>query len=408
MSYVMHIWEGPEPANVKDIPRLLDLISQNRSRQNPKFIEFASKLMQRYPYDDDEEEETGIWTDGFIDGKLGSAVFVLGVATPNRSICRFIVSTAKELGLNVHDMQEGRDYFSSGRVVPPFSSVELSQMASRPEILSITEKKIAVNIALHPFLSNSGFTVSDDKIKLIRRLPDGIQRISPMFIRGEIDDFYCPVKIDEVQRIYNPLFLPEDPDLYRKINTFSTFLSWIVNDKSSIVFPAGTDQEIKHCITRLAPVILKKIIPQLDWCTDVMRINEAIYNNAIPSVKIDPLRRLIIARLADDPCFENLVQQLDAETANKKSEEQDKFFRLRDFLRKYDVKNPVSPEIHQKYPYDPSSMPVGTRIEHIPMKQQGVISKITGQCFGTRIHINFDDGDSGTFTPVVYNMLKRI
>ncbi len=120
MSYVLHLWEHPEPASVAEADRIQTRLSAERSAQNPRFVELARQLTSRYPcitVQDDEDGEVA-WSDGPLDGRSDSPVYVLGLqAGMLGEVHPFVVSSANALGLIVYDMQAAEAYLPGGRVL---------------------------------------------------------------------------------------------------------------------------------------------------------------------------------------------------------------------------------------------------------------------------------------------------
>jgi hypothetical protein len=164
LSYVLHVWEGPAPSSVAEADGIHARLSKERRPQNPKFIDFAKRLTERYPcittLDDDDPE--AVWSDGPLDGKTETPVYGVGVSTSHLdAVVPFVAATARDLGLMVYDTQAGEVHLPSGRVLtmPGRSSVrfsaqdngDLEQLDNKAQVLQIIQER------LRPMMESFGF-----------------------------------------------------------------------------------------------------------------------------------------------------------------------------------------------------------------------------------------------------------
>lgn len=127
MSYVVQIWEQPAgeavPTSVEESNQLLSRLHRERPGQNPKFILLAQRLTRRYPcileLDEDEvPQDRRAWSEGPLNGETDECVFNLGLNGPMLDeVQPFVVVTARALGLNVADDQQGEVYLADGSVL---------------------------------------------------------------------------------------------------------------------------------------------------------------------------------------------------------------------------------------------------------------------------------------------------
>ena len=87
----------PGARSVAEADRIHTRLSAERTSQNPKFIELAKRLTERYPcmttLEDDDLEVA--WSDGPLDGETDSPVYSLGVqATMLGVVVPFVETTA--------------------------------------------------------------------------------------------------------------------------------------------------------------------------------------------------------------------------------------------------------------------------------------------------------------------------
>ncbi len=124
MSYVLQIWESPIPSSVQEAEEISDRLQDLEGPQNPKFIELAKRLTQRYPCitqltgDEDEGYENGVWSVGPLDGTSNNPIYGLGIATDYLTeVVPFVQATANALGLTAYDPQSGDAHLPNGVVL---------------------------------------------------------------------------------------------------------------------------------------------------------------------------------------------------------------------------------------------------------------------------------------------------
>ncbi len=150
MSYVIHIWQTPIPTSVLQADKICDRLQESEGRQNPKFIELAKRLSQRYPcrseMTGDEDDEEGVWLDEPLDGISPSPVLALGIRSDYViEVMPFVAVTANALGLTVYDTQVGECYLPSGQVLtmPGQASVGLQEEVD-PELIYSSDQIIKI------------------------------------------------------------------------------------------------------------------------------------------------------------------------------------------------------------------------------------------------------------------------
>jgi len=89
---------------------------------NPKFIQFAQKLVERYPSrPGDPDANDAVWMGNPVDDARNGSEAVFGISLPSHGrsrIMRFVVQAANELGLTVLDEQLGIAFLPGGKVLP--------------------------------------------------------------------------------------------------------------------------------------------------------------------------------------------------------------------------------------------------------------------------------------------------
>jgi hypothetical protein len=150
MSYVIHIWQTPIPTSVLQADKICDRLQDKEGRQNPRFIELAKRLSQRYPcrsqMTGDEDDEEGVWLDEPLDGISPNPVLALGIRSDYvMEVMPFVAETANALGLTVYDTQLGECYLPSGQVLtmPGQQPMDLAH-AVDPELIYSGEQIIKI------------------------------------------------------------------------------------------------------------------------------------------------------------------------------------------------------------------------------------------------------------------------
>ena len=166
MSYVIHLFSGPMPRTLADAVTLSEQSGEHPRGQNPLFIKLAQELTKRYPcimdIDEDDEETPAVWSDGPLDGKTSSTVYVIGVQTDwVDEVQPFVVETATSLGLNVLDHQQGQAYLPGGKVLKHEGEAVGNHLGT-PLYGQLNHSMIerTLNDALLPILMPLGFEAS--------------------------------------------------------------------------------------------------------------------------------------------------------------------------------------------------------------------------------------------------------
>jgi hypothetical protein len=383
MSYALHVWEGPEPVNRANVAQVLDWLRHDRCAPNPRLIEFARRLMVRYPHDADDASGHGVWTDGVVDGRCDTPVLVLGVASPLPSVLRFVAETAMILGLHVHDPQARRTWFASGTVHPPYSAAELAQprAAERP---TYPELKRSINEALYRILEKDGFFLEKGGGRLVRRIAGGTQGVH-ITVLNHATEWECSLgfywDFDLVEDIQYLLFDNEAVVARASRHTGWLSLSELPGGKRFRVKAAA---DARRAILEQQSVIVQGALPVLDARTTLRDFVEChLSGAALPLDVFDhalAIRLLIAARLARSPRFGPLVLQL----AQAWKEEEDirvGLVRLLQYLRSVDPDHVVLPDSFHERRAVRADAPAGER----------------RQAFGSNFAVDVDNGENTTF-----------
>jgi len=395
MSYVLHVWEGPKPLDLDDIPQILDLLNELSCIPNPKFLRFADALMAGYP-----DDGASVWTDGVVKGLSYTPVFALGVATPTPALLEFVAQTAGAAGLNVHDMQTGRSWFAAQSACPPDGTAASAPQAA-PEKLSRRELVRELNLALHALLGDAGFTPRAHGAELVRDIAGGTQST---FIDAEERDGAWEValgfRIDfqVVGDIWYRLFDKEDPATRRaRVSDGFRLAPLPGKERLRIV----TAEDARAGVASLRGTLRDAALRRLDgavnlraWADRYLSA-EARTWDAMPDMMAEHV--LVAARLTRHPAFGAFTRHQALARKDGSAAQRERIARLLKYLQHVDPDNVVLPPLAHPCPYPPVDLQPGERVRH-PQHGPGVVRQVTGEAFGTRIDVEFDSGKRGAFT----------
>lgn len=172
MSYVLQIWEQrPDlavPTTLFEASQQEEQLSEQRTQQNPKFIELARRLNEQFPVgpdDPDGDDAVSIWADAPPTGRSDRPVLVLGLNDDQLAVAIPAVRRAAQaLGLVVFDMQAAEAALADGRLLtlpgrapvdfaapPPEADAE----PSKAEVLAYAQAQLQPLMARYGFVWNA-------------------------------------------------------------------------------------------------------------------------------------------------------------------------------------------------------------------------------------------------------------
>lgn len=161
MSYILFIWEASEaclPDSVQAAEAIQSRLSEQSAAQNPRFVELAAQLAQRFPTQ--PEEEYWVWTDEPPTGQSVTPVYVLGVADPaNLEALRTVREQCMKLGLVLFDMQVAEVCLPDGRILclPGNTPAVYVEGGASDRRLTAKEALEVVRRGLEPLMAQYGF-----------------------------------------------------------------------------------------------------------------------------------------------------------------------------------------------------------------------------------------------------------
>ncbi len=326
MSYVLHLWEHPVPASVAEADRIQTRLSTERTSQNPKFIELAKRLTERYPcmttLEDDDLEVA--WSDGPLDGQTDSPVYSLGVqATMLGVVVPFVATTANALGLTVYDTQAAQVHLPSGKVLtlPGRAPIDFDEPAGVDELRSKAHVVEVLLQELEPFMKPHGFKAVKKDSAFKRKL--GVCDQSLLF--GIVD--YCPKFQIELYFWIRPK-LGGPCQVVADQNAGS---GWPL-DMEKVADMAGVkrfgDQPglsgrsrvdslsgLKDWAHRLGAFVSSAVVPIADKCQTVAEVDRLMNpEGADASPFTQYIDALVLAKAAGNPRYEALVAEWRSKT----------------------------------------------------------------------------------------------
>lgn len=139
--------------------------------------------------------------------------------------------------------------------------------------------------------------------------------------------------------------------------------------------------DVDEAINDLTLIILRKILPFFECCTDIQGIDAALNTHSRKFAITDPLdfgdaaNALIAARLAGNPEFESLASHYEEAMRGLNENDRGRLSRLVAFLREYDVANPPPVPTKPRAAWMDVKWTVGQTVKH-PEFGLGVIVKV--------------------------------
>lgn len=291
MSYLIHIWESPVPASVAEAIRFLDTSGHEQVGQNPKFISLANALMAAYPCITTlaDNDATGVWSDGPLDGVTDERCYVLGISQHHSEVRQHLVACASRLGLTCFDMQDGRLFLPDGSVLP--EGIPLS--ATRPVRLTEEDLSLELQRIVRPY----GFSAGGQSGNIASRAVDGCTQTIWLLHVNRYGQFEFSLRL-LVKWEQHPIALQLVPQFLH--DGPGSFLAWDTADATT-------------AMAQLAVFIERLIVPFLDRCTSLEGVDSVLNQpqRSFHGVEGDWigawLGALYAAHKVGNPHFEDLV-----------------------------------------------------------------------------------------------------
>lgn len=173
MSYVLHVWDGPEPTSVQGAADLLAELTRRAAPPNPKLVALASRLTERLS--GSSASAATLWPEGPPTGHSGTAVVSLPVPPAVHAIVGpVLLQAARDLGLVVFDEQAGQVHLPSGRLLSLRPPGPPNETPVRGDALQSKQQVQALCLqAIEPGLSAAGFRTIRSQSTFSRSAPMG-------------------------------------------------------------------------------------------------------------------------------------------------------------------------------------------------------------------------------------------
>ena len=340
MSYVVKIWDaasGPAlPESVDAASRLLgELETGAAPGGNPKFVQLARQLTQRFPTPEmllGEEGEPDLaeiaWSDWPIDGKTEAAVWNLGLNVGMLDAARpFLMQKASALGLGVLDEQAGEVYLPGGRILCLPGRKPVTPDDAANEAPRAREVSARIFEFLKPLLVARGFKGRKGSLTFRRSFAEGWHEL---YIWSPADRWPLCAEVtvtvtarlhaisDLVSGICYPGRALEDfshsPTLIMHASDWiegeAPFFSKL-NKHYQVYLPAEIETVLQH----LGENLLARILPALDACRSVADFDREL--NPLPGVRslfnchLGGKERMLAAYLNANPRLDDICRELD-------------------------------------------------------------------------------------------------
>lgn len=338
MSYVVKIWDAASglalPESVDAASRLLgELETGPAPGGNPKFVQLARQLTQRFPTPDmlpgDEGEPDFAeiaWSDWPIDGKTEAAVWNLGLNVGMLDEARpFLMQTAGALGLGVLDEQAGEAHLPGGAVLCLPGRTPVTHEDSADDPPRAREVSARIFEFLKPLLVARGFKGRKSSLTFRRSFAEGWHEL---YIWSPADRWplCAEVTVTVTARLHGITTLRVGacyPD--RALEDFShspTLImhpsDWIEGEapffsKLNKHYQVYRPAEIETVLQHLGENLLARILPALDACWTLADFDRELNPDAgVGSLFSGNIGdRLIAAYLNANPRLDDLCREHD-------------------------------------------------------------------------------------------------
>ncbi|NEO53643.1 MAG: hypothetical protein F6K54_11460 [Okeania sp. SIO3B5] len=194
---------------------------------------------------------------------------------------------------------------------------------------------------LNEVLSNKGFRLKKSRECFVRSFTGGHQHISISIIdyRPEfIFSLTMAIRLDAVEQIFH-LFSGSLSNYQALSTTTLTQLDYFTEGQVK-EYKISTETEILTALEKLSKIIIERIIPFFDKHCDIYSVEAGVNSKSLigfdsTQFPSGAMHAVILAHLAGNPNFEELVGQFQDATRNFPEGEKDKFNQLVVYLRNY-------------------------------------------------------------------------
>jgi len=350
MIYLLHIWNQPRPATLRQAFDMALRRDGDIVGQEPAFLTLAARLTQRYSCITTLTYENGVWSHGQLDGKTEKRTLMLGITQDHERVVEFIKLTAAELGLCVFDMKEERAYLADGTMLDADRPTEVAPDGNAVDESTIRE---AVLAGLLRLLGAYGFTRhgSGQTERLHMAIPGGHVEVQVEVIpEGSLYDVFLtlPVRLDHVVEIVLASRL-EDRNDEKACHNIDFYEDKQERYPSAHHYEIGTRDQLCAVIVDMCQKMAQIGIPKIAQCMD-LRSFDRFLNGGTDLVycSYGLAYNVTIAKLAGNPDYRGIAHRvLEAKSAGYGLagvyHMPVEIARLLDYLSTYDLANPPPP-----------------------------------------------------------------
>lgn len=338
MGYLLRIWENAAnlalPQTVDEAEARLLALRDVRTEQNPKFIELAQRLVQQFPYPnedgDDDDEATSdkmAWSDWPLDGETDNEpVWNLGVNTYLLETVRAaVMQEANALGLCVMDEQAGEVYLPGNRVLclPGRTPYVVSKNQEEDAVPKNSEFLDRIFQHLEPMLAERGYKGRKRDRSFRRKFPMGWHEL---WVFAPAQYSICALAEVMIKARFEPItglrIAITEPDISpRDADSKTTLLGkqerWMENDGPFLshnkAYEITRHGEIDIVLDHLCRILRERVLPALEACTTIGAVDRAL--NPPPGSESffrgyqDGIDHILAAYLARNPRLEEISME---------------------------------------------------------------------------------------------------
>ncbi|MFZ6659013.1 hypothetical protein, partial [Undibacterium sp. TJN19] len=269
-----------------------------------------AQLVKQYPclssYDEDDQDRDDCpWSDGPLINNFGSQMAMLGISNHQDEVLAYVLVCAGKLNLTVMDAQEGVIYGPNDLQAIQFIQKQ-QQLAAQNRPWSEKTVRDTVLGYVEPLLARQGFIFKKSKSAFERNFDGGSHLI--VFVTYNYNpefkfSFYVSVNLDAVSDLNKKIYGPESSCITMHLG--SNLLT------GTNVNPVVTNfEEFPPLLKELTTQLEQKVLPFLDQCRDPVGVDQKMNPPILPgcdqSERMER-RALMVAWLANNPNFLNLV-----------------------------------------------------------------------------------------------------
>jgi hypothetical protein len=298
------IWDPlrhePRPASLADAQEIVLRLGSMVDTVNPRFIELAGRVSHHLKGEDDWELKQLAESLPVEAAKHETALFEVSFipSIENEELMDFIRTCCKELDLFIYVNELEQVFLPNGVVLPEPPSINDIKNSHSALLLSLNESLEAA-ITDHHFkrIEVKSFIVFGRSVGCGYQL---IREVCDHFSVYETANFNFSMSCLAVEKVFEDARIAITPFIF----SFQT--NWFIDDKFI------RSSELIHAPVKYLERVRADVLPILDKAKDIHGLDQVVNGNLFPNFR-DCMHRkfrlqsLVIARLAGNPSFDELV-----------------------------------------------------------------------------------------------------